>query len=309
VSRPVLAGIDLGGTKAHLAVADSEATVLAEGFLPTAGVLPLATRIAEGLDALAGAAGGEVSDLRAVGVGGAGVPNGTGAGFRLAPNLGAADGAPDTLADELRALLPAASVVLENDVNAAALGELHHGLGRAHHSFVVLAVGTGVGAGIVVDGTILRGAHGAAGEVGFLPLGTDPLEPANQVRGPLEEQLAGDALTRRYDRLAGEELSTAEVFDRLGTDPHADAAVDEHGRWLAHGLAAIAALIDPGAVVLTGGIGSRPELLAVVRRWLDQLGHPGLDLQISPLGSRAAVLGALHLARDAAQAAQEGQLR
>lgn len=302
MTASLYAGIDLGGTKIHAVVGD-ESGVLAEHRAPTSsGGDGVADRVADVVDALLARAGLATRELSAVGIGGAGVPDGD--DFALAPNLPAQDG---SFSARLGSRL-GARIVLDNDVNIAAVGELHHGVGIERDDFAVVAVGTGVGAGLVVGRRVLRGTRGAAGEIGFLPLGSDPLDPAMHRRGPLEERLAGDALQRRYREATGLTLAPAEIFDRVEADTAAFDAVDEHARWLAMGLAALDALIDPGLVVLAGGIGSRPELAPLVRGWLDRLDRAHLDLRPSPLGGRAAVLGALHIAREAAHRAvvQEG---
>lgn len=296
------AGVDLGGTKIHAVVGDERGVIAEHRTSTTTGAGGVVDRIAHVVEALLDGAGIEAHALAAVGVGGAGVPDGS--DFALAPNLPVGDG---SFAVRLESRL-GALVRLDNDVNIAAIGELHHGVGLEHDDFAVVALGTGIGAGLVTGRRVLRGTRGAAGEIGFLPLGADPLDPAMHRRGPLEEQLAGDSLQRRYRDATGVTLTPAEIFDRIETDVAAFDAVDEHARWLAMGLAALDALIDPGLVVLSGGIGSRPELAPLVRGWLDRLDRAHLDLRPSPLGGRAAVLGALHIAREAAPCAavQEG---
>src|SRR5207244_8941854 len=94
-------------------------------------------------------------------------------------------------------------VSFENDVNLAALGERSLGAGRDVANFVFLWVGTGVGMGIVIDGELYRGAGGAAGEIGYMPVGEgDPGDPRFRRRGMLEEQTAAAAV-RRHARHAG----------------------------------------------------------------------------------------------------------
>jgi predicted NBD/HSP70 family sugar kinase len=245
-----------------------------------------------------------IDRVLATGVGGAGVPDATGASFDLAPNLTALGGIP--FRDRLGKLL-GHPVVLENDVNVSAVGELVAGLGRGHSNFVFVAVGTGIGMGIVVNGALLRGANGAAGEIGFLPIGADPLSPANQVRGPLEEVTAGDAISRRFLAGAGAALSPKEIFEIAASgDETAIDAVDEEARWLAMGIIAVNAVLDPEIVILGGGIGSRPDLLPRITSWLIRLGQPNLNVRTSELGSLAPVIGAATIAAEAAAAAQKG---
>lgn len=297
-------GIDLGGTKIHAGISGPDGGLLAETRVPSGG--DVTDRILQVEQSLVQEIGVTLSAVEITAIGGAGAAEDE--GFDLHPNLDLPSGAsfgPD-LARRL-----GHPVVLENDVNAAALGELHHGVGRQHDTFVVVASGTGLGMGIVVGRRLVRGARGAAGEIGFLPLGTDPFDPAHQRRGPLEEAVAGDVLAGRVaPRTGGDTWTTTEIFDAAARDPQAARAVDEHAHWLALALVAVRAVLDPEVVVLTGGIGSRPELFPPLHRTLVALGAADLVVQTSTLGPQAPVLGAIHLAREHAPSlALEGTSR
>lgn len=287
-------GIDVGGTKIRAGLADADGGIVTEVVAPThpQGSQNLVAQLVDVVGELARAHGIRPSQVAATGIGGAGVPNDT-AGFDLAPNLGATE---HGLAEELEAAL-GHTVLLENDVNVAAVGELHEGMGREVDDFVFVAVGTGIGMGVIVGGALVRGATGAAGEIGYLPVGADPFEVANHRRGSLEERVAGHTLAERYERSTGRSISTRDVFDRVGLgDRHAIAAVDDESRYLALALVSVNAVLDPDVFVLGGGIGSRPELLAPLRSWLGRLGSPALDIRFSELGHRAPVIGAARLA-------------
>jgi predicted NBD/HSP70 family sugar kinase len=197
-------------------------------------------------------------------------------------------------------------VVIENDVNISALGELHYGVGLTHSDFVFVSVGTGIGMGIVAGGQLVRGSSGAAGEIGYLPFGTDALAPENHVRGPLEEAVAGDALDRRYRAVSGQHLSTREIFTKArGGNAEAIAAVDDEARWVAAALVAVNAVLDPEVFVIGGGIGSRKDLLPYIQTWLKRHGA-SLDIRTSELGHRAPVAGAVRLALEASGTANIG---
>ncbi|GLI26401.1 sugar kinase [Agromyces rhizosphaerae] len=293
----VMVGIDLGGTKVRAGIAVPDAPgALAELERPTAseGGRALVTQLAELVRDLCREASVPLDHLAAIGIGGAGVPDAGQGGFDQAPNLG--DVSSVSLVDELR-LAVGCPVVLDNDVNVAALGELAAGIGREHDDFAFVSIGTGIGMGLVLGRELVHGAGNAAGEIGYLPFGADPLDPAAHRRGALEEVVAGDALAARYAPGA----TAREVFARAADgDPRAVSALDEEARWIAHAIAAVDAIVDPGRVVLGGGIGSRPELLEAILGWLDRLGRGRLPVTISALGSAAPVLGALRLASDAA---------
>ncbi|WP_284327921.1 ROK family protein [Demequina litorisediminis] len=254
----------------------------------------MTVRLAALLGRLATAAGVDPPAVRATAVGGAGVASAD--GFTLAPNLAHLDGT------DVRSALETAlghTVVLENDVNVAALGELHSG--TAGKDFAFVSLGTGIGMGLVLGGRLIRGARGAAGEIGYLPLGADPLDPDNHRRGALEEMVAGETISHRYEDLTGLEVSTREVFARAARgDQGASAVIDGYARWVATALGAVIAVVDPGQIVLGGGIGLRPELLPRVQTWLDRIGHSHVPVLTSVLGDRAPLVGAVRLALEAA---------
>ncbi|WP_400994773.1 ROK family protein [Agromyces sp. GXQ0307] len=315
LERGFVVGIDLGGTKVRAGIAGLDsgdggdggdgpetrtALAVVEQATVHGGGRALATQIVDVVHELCAAVASPVAAVRAVGVGGAGVPVEARGGFDHAPNLG--DLVSFRLADDL-ALALGCTVALENDANVAALGELAAGVGAAHDDFAFVSIGTGIGMGLVLDRTLVHGAANAAGEIGYLPLGADPLDPATHRRGPLEEVVAGDVLAARL----GDGASARDVFSRAAQgDAGAVAALDDEAKWIAHAIAAVDAIVDPGRFVLGGGIGSRPELLAPIRGWLARLGRPELPVTISELGGEAPVLGALHLARAAARRTHEG---
>lgn len=297
-------GIDLGGTKIRAGLATQDGEIVAQDTLPTPSAEGLVDQIDALTSLLCAAAGIERSLLVACGVGGAGVPDDTSGGFVQAPNIDGMHGL------DFRAHLEAAlgvPVAIENDVNVAALGELHYGVGRTVDDFVFISVGTGIGMGIIAGGRLLSGATGAAGEIGFLPLGADPLLPHNHRRGPLEETLAGDAIVSRYLEATGELVTTQEVFSRAQSgDAAAQDSVDAEGRWLAMGIAAVTAILDPAVVVLGGGIGSRGDLVAATADWLARL-NVTTPLVSSELGQLAPIAGAVRLAIESASV--KGQLQ
>ena len=119
----------------------------------------------------------------------------------------------------LREALPP-TVALDNDANLAAVGERTYGSGRDARTFVYVSVGTGIGMGVIIDGELYRGAHGAAGEVGYLPLGEDERRRRGgrdaRRRGILEEAASADAVVRTAKRLGmdGRDVRQARVRRR-----------------------------------------------------------------------------------------------
>lgn len=288
----LLVGIDVGGTKTHVAVADAGGAVLVDHLLANdarrgaALVDDVVTSIADLLPtgALVGA----------FGIGVAGAVDGRAGTIDLAPNLDGLDIASFTVALQDRWHAP---VAVDNDVNAAALGERAFGHAVGVDDFVFVAVGTGIGMGVVSGGRLLRGTRQAAGEIGYLPIGADPYDPAHHVHGPLEEVVSGPAIAASYRRRAGEAITSHEVFARLGVDPTADGVLDTVTEHLALALVSVRAVLDPELVVLGGGVGSRPEVRERLTPWLDRLGAADLSVRTSQLGAAATVRGAVELAR------------
>jgi predicted NBD/HSP70 family sugar kinase len=211
------------------------------------------------------------------------------------------------LMTSLREALPP-SVALDNDANLAAVGERSYGSGRDAGTFVYVSVGTGIGMGIIIDGNLYRGAHGAAGEVGYLPLaGEDGDARADRdarLRGILEAATSADAVVRTAKRLGMAGASSAKrVFAaaRAG-DKLALAAVESEGERLALVVGTIAAILDPEFVLLGGGVGSNIDLLRPpLERRLAELTPLGPRIGEGQLGQDAIVLGAVASALDTAR--------
>jgi glucokinase len=296
-------GVDLGGSYIRALLADGDGREVAADSCPTprdgaAGVVEaivgLCRRLAEG----GGVAWERVASL-AVGV--PGVADRESGALHLAPNLPSFDGVD--LVGALGAEL-ATRVIADNDVNVATLAEHRHGRGVGSEDFVFIAVGTGIGMGIVAGGRLQRGASGAAGEIGMLPFGGDPFDPANHVRGTLEEAAAGIGVAGRYAERVGADASPTDPIDLFAAaaagDVAAAAALDHQASSLALAVVAIHSVLDPGLVVFGGGLGSRADLLASVRDRVERLSRRPIRLEPSVLGERAGVVGAVELARDGA---------
>ncbi|MBS1886526.1 MAG: ROK family protein [Actinobacteria bacterium] len=209
---------------------------------------------------------------------------------------------PELDGDEAVALLReglGAPVAVDNDVNLAALGEHRCGCGQAVSDLAFVAVGTGVGMGIVAAGRVLHGARGGAGELGTLPIGTAPVAPDPRALGPLEAVAGGSGLAARWAELGGKEAAGRDVFAAAAADDAvARRLLREQAEALAMAIRAIDALLDPALVVLGGGIGSRPDVLARLRSALAGAEDlPYSRLVPSILGERAGVIGALQAAR------------
>ncbi len=300
-------GADLGGTKVAVVLADLAGTVVAEVEAATTrgGGAAVVAQIAALARSLAKQAAVAWSRIDAVCVGTPGVVNPDGT-IRLADNVPGLDTV--NVASALRRLLRT-SVHVENDVNLAALGELEAGMATNHRTFALLSIGTGLGMGLVVDGNLVRGARGAAGEIAFLPLGADPASDAARRRGAFELAASGSgvqsllgvelACTGRTTGSPLHRLSTArDVFDAAAAgDELATRVVHRHAATVADAILAVAALIDPELIVLGGGIGANPVLLAPVREAVQRITPWAVRIESSALGPRAGVIGAVQHAR------------
>jgi predicted NBD/HSP70 family sugar kinase len=195
---------------------------------------------------------------------------------------------------------------VDNDVNLAALGELARGAGRGRSTFVYLNVGSGLGAGLVLDGRLHRGRHGAAGEVGYLAVGADPAADATASRGPMEKRLSQDAIVNAAALIdSGAPRDPRELFARARRgDALGLAAVAQTVNGLAICIASITAVLDLELVLLGGGIGEQGDLLLEpVRAALLTMVPYTPDIAVGTLGDHAVLIGAAAAAANLARAA------
>src|SRR5262249_29533478 len=178
----VIVGVDVGGTTTAVGLITRDGDVIAEASAPTrtAGRDPLDT-IVELFGRLTESAGRPARTIRAIGVGVRG-PVDAGRGIVGEPVTHVPELAGRALAAEIRERI-GLRVAVDNDVNALALGESMLGAGRGKSSLVVLSIGTGVGAGIVLEGRLVRGAAGFGGELGHTPVNFDAPPSSSRLRG------------------------------------------------------------------------------------------------------------------------------
>jgi predicted NBD/HSP70 family sugar kinase len=199
-------------------------------------------------------------------------------------------------------------VIVENNVNLAAVGEKWFGLARGVTTMVFVAIGAGVGMGIVIDDELVRGAHGAAGEICYLPLVGDPFNPRHRLHGGLEDEIGAAGIVAAFEeRRAPDDPELSSVHDvfelaKAGNGT-AQAVVDHVASRLGTAIATACAILDPELVVLGGGIGASPLLLRGVRGSAAALVPITARIETSRLGERAAVQGAIAVALQAARAA------
>lgn len=202
------------------------------------------------------------------------------------------------LVSALRRTLPAV-VAVENETNLAALAEQRLGAARDLDSFVLLWLGAGVGAAVVLDGRLRRGASGGAGEIGFLPVpGTGALPSATDCGGGFHA-LAGRGAVTALAREHGFAGPAEEAVAGGAGEDFLEAVAER----LALGAAAVTAVLDPGCVVLGGELGRAggPALAARVARRLAALTPVPTEVRATTLGGPAVLTGARLAAREAAQ--------
>jgi predicted NBD/HSP70 family sugar kinase len=289
-------GIDLGGTKTHVVLANLVGTIRGEAVEPTdpRGGKFVIDRIGSLLERVGREAGISLDAVRLGVMGSPGVLQRDSGIITDAPNIPGLDrfSVTDALRDRL-----GFAVEVENDVNVAAHGEAWQGSCRDARTFAFVALGTGIGMGLVADGRIIRGARGAAGEIAYLPVGGDPLDPRSFQHGTLESSIGSEAIVQRYRSLGGRADSVRSIFDRLAEgDLAAATTVDDVARILLQALLAVRALFDPELVVLGGSIGTRVELLDRIRDLARRYMARPLRIEPSALGSRATAVGAVGMA-------------
>ena len=307
-------GVDVGGTSVRAGVVDATGTVLDTARTQT----PRSDAALEA--ALAGVIGelAKRHPVDAVGLALAGFVTPDRRGVRFAPHLSWRD-APvaDRIAE--RVGMP---VVVEHDANAAALAERHFGSASGAGTVVFVAIGTGIGSALLLDGQVYRGAFGVAPELGHLPVVPDGRPCPCGKHGCWERYCSGTALATTAVELLARDPARSPVLRRLVRadpgrvtgrrvaaaaregDPVAAAAMDELARWLGKGLALIADVFDPELVVIGGGVSaSAPLFLDEAREHyasvITGMGHrPLARIRTAQLGDAAAVVGAAHLARE-----------
>jgi len=301
-------GLDLGGTKMYGTVADLGGNIQNEIYMPSEPDDPEENleRVCRLIRELLERPRPPDQQVRGIGVGAPGVTIFEQGMVTWAPSLGWRDLPLRSILQE-RFHLP---VVVENDVNLAALGEYGFGAAQGASSLVCLAVGTGIGSGIIIDRRIHRGFHQSAGEIGYLPPGIGFLGKEYAHYGALESIASGSGITARAKKLvAGRDvawdssngLSGEKIFfaARNG-EAWAKRLVEETVDYLALAIAAITVILDPEVIVLGGGVARSADILIEPILARLQGVTPALPKIIqSTLGYQAAVMGAIMLVLDA----------
>lgn len=301
-------GVDIGGTSLRASVVDAFGAIHATRRVPTPDTHDeLNTAVVQTIHALA-----DDYSTAAVGLAVAGFVSADRRVVRFAPHLPWRQVAvADELADRLG--LP---VVLEHDANAAAFAEQRFGAATDARVMALVAIGTGIGGALVIDGKVFRGAYGVAPELGHLRLVPNGRPCSCGKRGCWERYCSGTALVDTVWEIgvpANSPLASLEPQRITGVtvaqaaesgDPTALCAMREFGRWLGEGLALVADVYDPEVVVITGGVSASAALFLEAARQhyasaITGAGHrPLAAVRVANCGDQAAVIGAAALARD-----------
>ncbi len=311
-------GIDIGANKVLAVVADLTGEVLgtvrrltgARERQTANAVLDLVGAATD--DALA-TAGVDRSTLRAVGVGTPGVVDPVSGRVTLAPQLGGWEGI--RLASRLQPAFPC-SVLVDNEVHLSVLGERWRGSAQGIDDALYVQVGVGIGGGVLIGGDVYRGAGGAAGEIGYLPIFDD--DGGRDGLGPFEHAAGGTAFARLGRRaaaagespalleLAGGDLDAIDaevVFAAAArSDEAAKCIVDELLQRLARGIASAVTILNPSTVIVGGGVSRAGERLREpLERLIADLVPVPPRVVLSSLGDESVALGAARLALQAVE--------
>ena len=312
-------GIDVGGTKVAAGVVDEDGRIITKLKRSTPAASPARTEQAIA-DVVAELLSGH--QVTAIGLGAAGFVGADRATMLFAPNLAWRD---EPLKQRVEERV-GREVVVENDANASAWAEARFGAARGYRDLMLVAVGTGIGAAIIIGGELYRGRWGIAGEPGHVRVVPDGRLCGCGNRGCWEQYCSGNALVAEAREFARRTPGGAIRLLQLGDgtpegisgpvitqaaaegDPAALRCFQIIGGWLGQGLADLAAILDPACFVIGGGVSEAGELLldparAAFEHALTGRGHrPLAEIKGAQLGEDAGIVGAADLARESSQA-------
>jgi glucokinase len=305
----LVVGVDIGGSNLRVALADLRGTVLGKwcaSTKETSSPEMVIAQIEKGIDSLLRKSSASRNSLAAIAAGVPGITD-TEAGVVIATSyLRGWRDVPFQRLVESAFHIPAA---VENDVRMAALGEHWIGSARGIPDFVFLAIGTGIAAGIFANGTLIRGANCAAGEVGYMYVPGTLEEVAERgAPGSLESALGGDGVRKQWLEAVNPGAhsnppTATEIFELARTgDPLAKVILDRSAQLLAYAVYNISLVLNASLFVLGGGVGMSETLREATETVLKRYSEPAQPkLIISSLGQDAQLMGAIRLALDTVQ--------
>ena len=311
MEKPYVVGIDIGGTNTVFGVVDARGTVLYSGSIKTgkyAEIEEYVTALGQGLTQIIDQVGGP-EKIKGIGVG---APNGNyfNGCIEFAPNLPWKGKIP--LAQLISEKVGGIPVALTNDANAAAIGEMTYGAARGMKDFIVITLGTGVGSGIVINGQLVYGHDGFAGELGHVIVRRNGRQCGCGRQGCLEAYTSATGVARtarefmeirKEDSVLREidpaDITSKDVYDAaMKNDKLALEIFEMTGKMLGEAFADFVAFSSPEAIILFGGLTKAGDLIMdPVKRAMDanmlKVYEGTTKLLVSQLKeSDAAVLGA-----------------
>ena len=303
-------GIDVGGTTVKMGLFTTEGELLDKWEIPTRkedGGAYILNDVAASVEAKLAEKNIAKEDVAGAGIGVPGPTLDTGY-VSICVNLGWKDKNP---ANELSELL-SIPVKAGNDANVAALGELWQGGGKGYANLVMLTLGTGVGGGIVLDSKIVTGSHGAAGELGHMPVVYDETEYCGcGKKGCLEQVASATGIVKETKKLLAsekmpsslrdlKEFTAKDVFDAAKAgDELALISVNKLAEYLGIAMSHIACVVDPDVFLVGGGVSKAGDFLidAISRYYVEKAFHQcrKTPIKLATLGNSAGIYGAAKL--------------
>ncbi|MFT8871034.1 MAG: ROK family glucokinase [Sporolactobacillus sp.] len=312
-------GVDLGGTTIKMAFIDDKGKMIDSWTIPT-NIIDNGSHIAADIGASVKRKTAQWnyadSDVRGIGMGAPGFINMKTGFIYRAVNIGWKN---YPLKDEIERIT-GFPVIIENDANMAALGEMWLGAGKGKKNLVCVTLGTGVGGGIIVDGEIIHGTNGMAGEIGHITVIPKDGAPCNCGKTGCLETVSSATGIRRLALEAldynDSESTLRDIFEQKGdisaedvfncaalNDPLSEAVADKAAYFLGYVLGAISIVVNPERIVIGGGVShARDTLLSPLTRYFKQYSLPRIieacSIEIAQLGNDAGVIGGAWLSKE-----------
>ena len=314
-SHGYVAGVDIGGTRLRMILADLNGRVVTQWAtqftekqrMPKA----VCALIHEGLKAMCQEGSTSIRKVLHITAGAPGITNVSSGVVLSAPNLKDWNDVPLRTMIERELGIPA---LVENDTNLAAVGEHWRGSASGVEDFVFVALGTGVGAGIFIHGRLHHGANWSAGEIGYAGVAGRPRQTLEvHAPGQMERAIGGIGIEAEWKRLLGRErrantgelerLRATEIFDlAVDGDRLAGQLVQYTAQILVDCIVDLSLALDPEVAILGGGVGSHPELCRVTEKLLARNEFAKPQVRSSSLGTQAQLHGAISLSLSATEA-------
>jgi glucokinase len=310
--------VDIGGSNLRVALADRKGVILGRWVASTKRTSSpemVVKQIRTGVNHLLEQAAVTHRSLLAVAAGAPGVTDRS-AGVVFATSY--LKGWKDVPLARLLASALQIPAVVENDVKLAAIGENWMGAARGVRDFVFLAIGTGIAAGLFVNGQLVHGPDWVAGEVGYMIVPGAPEMPVQRgTPGSLESVIGGEGVKEQWLSFSGKKHATASrdltatgiFYHALAGDRRAKNVLERSARVLAYAIYNISAVLNSSLFVLGGGVGRNSTLIAATQQFLEPYTQPSRPkLMASALGQDAQLIGAIRLAQDVVESRVERTL-